>query len=49
MPSWVVGSVQTLRFIQKQQLYVFPGHSAFLCALMLANAEVDAAEQLVDL
>jgi len=43
------GSVETLRFLRNHELQVFPGHHALLCAPMLASAEADAAEQLVDL
>lgn len=43
------GSVETLRFLRNHELQVFPGHRALLCAPMLASAEADAAEQLVDL
>jgi len=41
------GSVEALRFIKDHPLYIFPRHCATRCALMLIDADVDAAEQFV--
>ena len=43
------GRVETLRLVEDHQLYIFPGQRAFCCAPMLIDADVDAAEHLVQL